>query len=412
MHAHYVNRQPIIDHEGNIFAYDIHYSSLESTSNQHELISSFLLTLLNTYGINNILGGKPGFLQIDHTVLMSELMELIPKEHFIFAILSTTIIDAHTYNKILNLSQQGYRFALHDIDLQSVNKLQTLKRLFPLIDYLKINGKLFSEPYLAKLNKIMKIYDVELIATDVESNHIYEMCAGIPIYYIQGDYFAEPVTLKQEIEDPKIYAVVHLYNQLMSDVEIHELVETFERNHELTLQLISYVNSLNFHLTHEVSSIQQVLTLLGRKPLAQWLMLMIYGKSINKSKAQSALLSMVQNRSELMENLYQLINPNDSKEAIAKARFTAILSLSSAVMSVPLTIILRDINVSEEIKSALLDRTGMLGELLDFVKAIEKYDVKTMHNYFTHFNLTPSRVFEIMAKSLVKVTKSDQNALQ
>lgn len=404
MDFHFIGRQPIIDHDGDIFAYDLYFSIAgDKPVSLRACVSTLISTLLNTYGIKNILGERPGFIQVDHTVLLSDMVESIPKEHFILSILDTTILDKQVYHKIIQLYDEGYQLALHDITLNSIPKLKKLKHLFPYISYLKINMKDFSQQYLKKLKKVLEPYSIHIIGTHIDSYNLYGTTLGLHFRYVQGNYFSEPESFKHETQDANTFTIIQLYNMLMSDVEIQELVRMFEMHSDLTLQLLRYINSQHFNLQNQVSSIQQVLTLLGRKALGSWLMLLIYGKSVNNSKYQSPLLLMVQNRAMLMGKLYKLIHPNANKEEEGKVFFVAIMSLSSAVMSLPLSLILKEMSLSVELIIALLNHEGILGELLSLVEEIERFEVQKVQQFIEKHHLNPESVFALMRETIVNV---------
>ncbi|HQS65882.1 MAG TPA: HDOD domain-containing protein [Sulfuricurvum sp.] len=406
MDFHFIGRQPIIDHDGDSFAYDLYFSIAgDKPVSLRACVSTLISTLLNTYGVKNILGERPGFIQVDHTVLLSDMVESIPKEHFILSILDTTILDKQVYHKIIQLYDEGYQLALHDITLNSIPKLKKLKHLFPYISYLKINMKDFSQQYLKKLKKVLEPYSIHVIGTHIDSYNLYGTTLSLHFRYVQGNYFSEPESFKHETQDANTFTIIQLYNMLMSDVEIQELVRMFEIHSDLTLQLLRYINSQHFNLQNQVSSIQQVLTLLGRKALGSWLMLLIYGKSVNNSKYQSPLLLMVQNRAMLMGKLYKLIHPNANKEEEGKVFFVAIMSLSSAVMSLPLSLILKEMSLSVELIIALLNHEGILGELLSLVEEIERFEVQKVQQFIEKHHLNPESVFALMRETIVNVNR-------
>ncbi|MDP3120388.1 MAG: HDOD domain-containing protein [Sulfuricurvum sp.] len=359
--------------------------------------------------MKNILGERPGFIQIDHTVLLSDMVESIPKEHFILSILDSTVLDKRVYHKIIQLYNEGYQLALYDITLNSIPKLKKLKYLFPYITYLKINMKDFSQQYLSKLKKAIEPYPIHVIGTHINNYNLYGTTLGLNFRYVQGNYFSEPESFKHETQDANTFTIIQLYNMLMSDVEIQELVRMFEIHSDLTLQLLRYINSQHFNLQNHVSSIQQVLTLLGRKALSSWLMLLIYGKSVNNSKYQSPLQLMVQNRAMVMGKLYRLIYPNANKEEEGKVFFVAIMSLSSAVMSLPLSLILKEMKLSSELIEALLQREGLLGELLSLAENIERFEVETIQEFIEKHHLNPQSVFSLLRESITSVNKFESS---
>lgn len=410
MDFHFIGRQPIIDHDGDIFAYDLYFSITgEKPVSLRASVSTLISTLLNTYGVKNILGERPGFIQIDHTVLLSDMVESIPKEHFILSILDSTILDKQVYNKIIHLHNEGYQLALHDITLNSIPRLKKLKHLFPYISYLKINMKSFSEQYLIKLKEVIAPYSIHIIGTNIDNYSLYGTTLGLNFRYVQGNYFSEPESFKHETQDANTFTIIKLYNMLMSDAGIQDLVQMFELHSDLTLQLLRYINSQHFNLQNHVSSIQQVLTLLGRKALGNWLMLLIYGKSVNNSKYQSLLQLMVQNRVILMGKLYKLIHPHANKEEEGKVFFVAIMSLSSAVMSLPLALILKEMKLSSELIDALLHHEGLLGELLSLAEEIERFEVQKVHQFIQKYQLNPQSVFSLMRESIMSLNKFESS---
>ncbi len=410
MDFHFIGRQPIIDHDGYIFAYDLHFSIAgDKPISQRASVSTLISTLLNSYGVKNILGERLGFIQIDHTVLLSDMVESIPKEHFVLSILDSTILDMQVYNKIIQLHKDGYQLALHDITLNSIPKLKKLKHLFPYMSYIKINMHDFSEQYLVKFKEVLSPYAIKIIGTHIDNYDLYGTALSLNFTYAQGNYFSEAESFKHEAKDTNTFTIIQLYNMLMSDTDIEKLVKMFEINHDLTLQLLRYINSQNFNLQNRVSSIQQVLTLLGRKALGSWLMLLIYGKSINNSKFQSPLLLMVQNRAMLMGKLFRLIHPNADKNEESKVFFVAIMSLSSAVMSLPLSLILKEMNLSVELITALMDHEGFLGELLLLAEEIEKYEVQKVQAFIQKYRLNPQSVFSLMHETIINVNKFESS---
>lgn len=173
---------------------------------------------------------------------------------------------------------------------------------------------------MAKLTKLLNPYSLKMIATDVNTQEEYAIAKSIGFPYVEGYYFSEPISVEHQSVDSKLLTVIRLYNMLTSSATTtEELTMTFESNPELTIQLLQYINSSAFFLRIKISSIAQVLTLLGRKPLSQWLLLLMYGKHINHSPTQSLLMQMVSRRTALMKGFYKLLNPRATSDAMGEA---------------------------------------------------------------------------------------------
>lgn len=393
----FIGRQPIINQDGVIIAYELFYESESLQHNKSIQTSTLISSVINAFGIKNILGDSLGFVKIDETFLMGSTIYSVPKNLFVFSLVHTITVNTETYTRIKELKEMGYTFALHDISYKTTSSIKRFHSVIPFLSYIKIDFNSLPQEYLAKLKEIFSPYAIRLIATNINTHEEHAIAQSLAYTYMQGYYFSEPVIIEHKSIDPKALAVIEIYNMLKSDTSIEELTAKFEMNHELTIQLLQYINSSAFFLKQQVSSIQQVLTLLGRAPLSQWLLLLLYGKSINHSATQSALMQMVSRRATLMKGLYRLLYPNATQVDEGKAFFVGVMSLSSTVMSVPLRLILKELNLSVDVTDALLEKSGILGELLNIVKAIENFDTGSIRGFIKQHNLATVPFLKLMS---------------
>ncbi len=405
----FIGRQPIIDNQGELLAYDLVYEDGSQGSSDRAIASTLISSVLNTVGVKSVLGDRMGFVKIDHKFLLSDLMMSAPKELFVFALLDTSIIDEKVVERMKELRSQGYLFALNDIT-RNTGPLQKFGPILPFLNFFKIDIRYFPEQYIRKLKGILSDFPLEIIVTNIENDNQFAISRSLRLPYMEGYYFAEPNIIESKSFDPKTFTVIQLYNQLMSDeTSLDQLVQTFETNHDLTIQLLQYINSKAFSLANNVSNVKQVLALLGRQPLAQWLMLLIYGKSINHSRFQEPLLLMVKNRTELMNGLLQLVQPNADKTLQGKAYFVGVMSLSSTVLGVPLRLILKEMHISDDVREALLERKGLLGEMFEAVKAMEKVDLEKIWEYAQSNGISREQIQSLMTTTMTRVNQFEKD---
>lgn len=410
MKEFFVGRQPIIDHQGTLVAYDLFYQTTSAKEvSSRAKTSTLLSSVLSTFGTKSILGERRGLVTIDRQFLLSDLILSTPKELFVFSLMSDVLIDKEILLRVKTLREEGYVFALHDITTRT-GSLKRLAYLFPYLSFLKVDMRGFSEQYLIRLKEVLSIHPIEIIATHVDDRMLYALTQSVGFPLIQGLYFAEPVLMENSSFESDQFSIIRIYNQLLDDsIPIEDIVRAFESDHALTIQLMQYINSSAFHFNIEIASVQHVLTLLGRKPLAQWLMLLIYGKSMNRSSEQLPLLLMVMTRTELMVGLLRLIWPNASKQIVGKAFFVGVMSLSSTVLAVPLRLILKEMSISEDVRQALLEKEGMLGEILSQVQAIERYDIVAMMAFAKKFEISAVAMQTLMTKTIENVNAFEKS---
>lgn len=391
----FIGKQPVIDHTGELIAYDLFYDEGSSTSKE---VSPIIASVINTFCVNNSLGETKALIKIDETFLMSGVIYSVPKQLFILSLKDSIPLTKECLERIVELRDQGYRFALHDITHIPAKALKALAPLFPLLSYVKVSMTNLPQQYMAKLKQLLDPYSLKLIATNVNTQQEYAIAKTLEYPFVEGYYFSEPVTVEHQKVDSKLLTVIRLYNMLMSSsTTTEELSLTFESNPELTLQLLQYINSSAFSLKYQISSIQQVLTLLGRKPLAQWLLLLMYGKHMNNAPTQSLLMQMVSRRTVLMKGFYKFITPHATSTDEGEAFFVGVMSLASAVMSAPLRLILKDMNLTDNVIAALLERKGLLGELLEIVEAIERFNVEKIRTFIQRYGLSPAPVLQLIS---------------
>lgn len=81
--AYLIGRQPILNGQEEITAFELLFRSPESTSSARfesssQASSRVILTTLSTIGVETLLGQQQGFVNVDAELLMSDVIELLP----------------------------------------------------------------------------------------------------------------------------------------------------------------------------------------------------------------------------------------------------------------------------------------------------------------------------------------------
>jgi EAL and modified HD-GYP domain-containing signal transduction protein len=407
----YLGRQLIVDADDNIFAYEILYRDSQKQSNvvnDRFASASVITSVLNRFGTRSLLGKRRAFVKIDEKFLLNDLILSIPNEFFVFSLLHTVSMNNTVLERVMQLRKKGYLFAINEADLN----LEKVVEFEPLLEYLsfyKINIHHDLGKEAKGMIDILKINGIKIIGTKIETLSNFELAKKLGCDFFQGYFFAEPNILENAKYDPGKFDVIRLSNLLMQDTNIDEIATEFEKNHAITVQLLQFINSGAFHFRSRISSIHRILVLMGRIPVAQWLMLMIYSKSLGKKNDCSPLMLMVKSRTELMENLLKLIQPDARSNALGEAYFVGVLSLIDTIFGVKIEDILEQMYISDEIKEALLHDEGLLGELYALVRDIETFHTEGIAAFTLKYNLQPDAVEKVVIKSIEDVTTFEQD---
>lgn len=396
----YLGRQPIVDKNSNLCAYEILYRDQNKKSHlddDRHASASVINSVLNVFGTRALLGNYRGFIKIDEKFLMHDLIFTIPTDFFIFSLLSTIEMNEKVVERVQQLHAKGYKLCLDDAVLSQIKKYSMI---FNALSYIKVSFANATPPKAKEIIKALNDKGIRAIATKIESRSEYNIVKDVGYEWFEGYFFAEPKIVENEKYEPSQAHILKLYNLLLQDVNIDEIAQEFENNHEITVKLLQFINSGAFHFRKRISSIHHILVLVGRIPLAQWLMLMIYSKSVSKGSATSPLMLMVKNRTQLMENILKAVEPDVRSNMLGEAYFVGVLSLINTIFSVKLETILDDMHVSDEVKSAILYDFGILGEIFAVVRGIEEFDTNAIRQFEERYSLDSNVMKEIVLQSI------------
>ena len=401
----YLAKQPILDKQSHLYAYEILYRDSNKKSNiegDRHASASVISSILNEFGTKTLLGDKKAFIKIDEKFLLNDIIHSVPKGFFIFSILEGTKFSPRVVERVEQLHNEGYVFAINDSVLCDAN-IKQYKEILPFLTYIKVDFANSLDENLSEHIQAMHNQGIQLVATKIETQEAYEWSSKFGFDYYEGYYFAEPKILENAKYEASHMSVLKLYNLLMMETSIDDLAGEFEKAPEITVQLLQFINSGAFHFRKKISSIQQILVLLGRITVAKWLMLMIYAKSVTKNHTNNPLINMVRSRTELMERILQEIQPDVNKEMLGEAYFVGVLSLMDVLFSMRIEDILENVNISDEVKDALFEDKGQLGEIYALIRSIEKFDVEKMIAFEKKYNLPMGTVQKIVVESIQEV---------
>lgn len=360
----FVGRQPIFDKEGVCFGYELLYRSCEANNvatfqDNAKASARVIVNLIHNIGLAPIIGQKIGYINVDESILFSDAILLLPKEYFSFEILEHTKVSLALYERIKHLHSLGYRFSLDDFDC-SDTMMKYYEPLFPYIDIIKVDiqaiGTTHLEASIAKLKK----YTIPLLAEKIETHEEYEICSKLDFKFFQGYFFERPVILSGKKIEPNTLNALRLINCIQENNDVAFISQKFATCPDLVYNLLRHVNSGAYHFKQKITSIKQMVTLLGPQKIISWLGLFLYGTPQNRPFG-TEIFNNAKFRAKVMEELALTCKKADLAN---KAFLTGSLSLIDAYLNIPMLEFLNNVHLDDEIKTALLFREGFLGELL------------------------------------------------
>jgi len=406
----YLGCQSIIDSKSKLRAYEILYRDSSKRGNingDRQASASVISNVLNKFGTTKILGDKRGFVKIDEKFLLSDLIFAVPDKFFVFALLESIEMSEKVLERIYQLHERGYVLVINDIKLNEAS-MEKYRGIFECLSFIKIDFSQELEYGLANMILDLKSYGVRVVATKIENSKMYNQARKLGCEWFQGYFFAEPKIYEMPKYEASLMNVLNLYNLLMQDTNLDDITLEFEKNPEITVQLLQFINSGAFYFKTKIASIHHVLTLVGRKPLSEWLMLMIYSKSVANHNEHEPLMLMIKNRTALMEHILKTINPEVRSNMLGEAYLVGVLSLIDVIFEQRLEDVLEAIHISDSVKNAILNQSGTLGDILKLVKEIEAFDIEAEVAFEIKYGLEQGSIKELVLKSLAETTMSER----
>lgn len=402
-----IGRQPICDIQYSIIGYDILFrdDALDTDPSDISITASVLERILNTFGLDNVLSGYLGFLKVDIKFLKSSILTTIPKEHFVLMVLESSFFHPDLIDTLKRLHNEGYRFGVNSCILDA-KTLERIETLHPWLDYIRIDALRNLDDHSQHTYQKLKKLNQKLIAFKVETNEIFEEYKKHGADYFQGYYVKRPHTIENESLSMPQEQVLQIWTQLRNDVDISEIVKTLEENHALLLQLMQFINSSFFSFSTSIKSIRQVITLVGRKALANWLLLMLVSNKADL-KNKHPLLLMVINRTEIITGLLKLSSPDCTRDELDTAYLVGMLSLVHLLLNVDHREFLHKLHVSEEIEEAMFEAQGKWGQLVTITRHIENMDYDSIKPFIERYHIDTNQMDTLIAKAMEKVNAFD-----
>ena len=391
----FLGRQPILNRYQEIIGFELLFRSTEFNAakftNYSHASASVISSVLSEFGIEEVLGGKLGFVNVNMDVLFSEAIELLPMEQTVIELLEIIELNEQVVERCRELRKLGFKIALDDHEFSESNS-----EIYGLVNIIKIDILQSDFKDLPVIIERFRNTRVKLLAEKVETVEQFEACFRMGFDLFQGYFFARPMILDRKRIDISGMAMMKLLQQLIMDVSIEEIEQTFKENPSLSYNLLRLVNSVGVGLRNKIKNLRHAIILLGLNHLRRWVQLSLF--SVNDGRGLNhPLLELAVVRGRMMETL---IDPKGLHHESAEAAFmTGILSLLDVLFEVPMSEIVESLNLTDDVGNALLLRQGRMGMLLKLTEKVETTDFDAVISMLGQCNVTMDQLLTAQMES-------------
>ncbi|QCP49027.1 EAL domain-containing protein [Trinickia violacea] len=368
----YLGRQPIIERNGALNAYELLFRSSSQNyalvTNDAQATAQVVARTIGGIGVSAALGTHRGYVNINRELLFDDIIHVMSPERFVLEVLETVSFDARLIARIDKLRRAGYAVALDDVCELSDGLLSILNH----VDIVKVDFLQTPRPKLAALAEAVRARGKTLIAEKVETQEDFALARQLGFDMFQGYYFARPQVLTARRTDPSRRSLLRMLALLASDAKLTELEAELKHNPEVVVQLLRLVNSSAYGLGRRIASLREAIIAAGTRQIARWAQLLLYADSGDLPWRVDPLVQLAGARSRFMELAASRVRPDDERFVDA-AFMTGIFSLVHVVLGVASPAEALDkLGLVSEIRDAIVYGVGPLGALLAIAQAGEE----------------------------------------
>lgn len=358
----------MVDARLRVFAYELLFRApgqRDASGIDHDLATcSLLLSAFVDGGPEDVADGKLAFINAPAAFVLEGGVRMLPSTDVIVEIepFDDRAEGARLAATIAELRDRGYRFCLDHYDPGAPDAMRWLG----LVDFVKLDMQARAPVELASAVReaAERAGEVttQVLASRVETYESFTACRDAGALGFQGYFLNRP----QIVDSGDIRGTRRGTIQSLSSMalERQELESTIRRDPVITYRLLRIANSSYYNRGAPARSIRRALDVLGVEGVKQWLTLLAMANIEGKPRP---LLDAAMIRGRVCEQLAVRLPAVSQGDAFLVGMF----SLLDALMDRPMADLLARLPVSHEIRDALLERRGVLGELLEVVVAQE-----------------------------------------
>jgi EAL and modified HD-GYP domain-containing signal transduction protein len=252
---------------------------------------------------------------------------------------------------------KGYKVALTEYDLDAKWDV-----LFPYISIIKIDTDKVNPKRLHKVIERLKDHNIKLAAEKVETNFQLQALAEVGFDYYQGYFYHEPEIVEGQTLAPIKTQMLHLISETFhSPLDFDNIATIISHDVNLTVGLLKMVNNVATSTRIEITSLKQAAAYLGEDKLKQFVTILALSKLTTDKTDEISKQALI--TAKLMT---ALAKEGAFKEISDFAFITGLLSAIEIILRMPINEIVKTMPLAIPIENALVDHSGLLGELLDF----------------------------------------------
>jgi len=256
----YVARQPILDLQGRVHAYDLLFRNDPDVILRRDADLAVQTMLDNEviFGLERLTNGLPAFITCTANALVEKSVLVLSPGLTVLGVPGNLEPEPRLVDSCRALKARGFRLALDDFAFRD-----RPNPLLGLADYIRLEFTRLREAERQQLFREAPA-SVAMVAQKVATYEDHRKACSMGFTLFQGDYFCHPVLLKKRKVPANGRSHFEIVRELYHDpIDIRKVGHLVRRDAALTYRLLRLVNSPIYGIYQEVRSIEGAITVLG-----------------------------------------------------------------------------------------------------------------------------------------------------
>jgi c-di-GMP phosphodiesterase len=359
----FIGRQPILDRDGNLYAYELLHrrrGAEHASGDGDQMSSDMLLNAALEADIQTLSPTRPAFINVTRNLLLNGCLDSISPDRIGLEVLETVTVDQKLLSRLRVLRNRGFKIALDDFVCSPERTA-----LIDCADIVKLDVLALDDRALERNVHLLKSHSVQLLAEKVETSSMHTRVRDLGFNLFQGYFFARPATYSsRRIPTNKLVLMQLLARINDPNATPEELGSIIRSDVSMAVTVLRWANSPLLGLRRPVESVERAVVVLGLYTIRNWVSLLALARM---GAVTTELHTTILVRARTCELLATAMGRRNASNYFT----VGLLSALDVILEIAMEQALDYLPLGAQHKAALLTRSGDLGAALGCVLAME-----------------------------------------
>ncbi|RXJ74487.1 signal transduction protein [Veronia nyctiphanis] len=332
---------------------------------------------------------KPGaryIVNFSESSLMDEIPLSMPPDELVISVTRDSTPNQALIDKLKSYRMAGYQLLIDGDAFQN-----SWNQYLELFDIFRVSME--AENPANWENITTKYANKTFLACKVETQEELMMAKQFGFLLFQGYFFEKPQIMKSEDVAPSVLTLLDvciIINRSPHDID--GLTQLISKDVSLLYKVVASANILAKTKSSAITNPRQAVVYLGVESLRRLVSLLIMSNMSNQAAAQ------LQNSALLRATFMSTIGVDDEKFNPDEGFIAGAFSLLDVMLGKPMEEIIQNLDLSYEVKRAMVSQEGLYGDALKLCKDIERANWNGVTHWCNQFSVSDKTVLKTYEK--------------